>query len=181
MDEYERDHQRRVGERGNPIFGRTRETTDLEGMRETEVETTGTCYCGRPVTDREEVRRCVACDLLCCRSCQVVVRRQVACQSCVVRGYGLDKGAFLTLYFLDADLVALDDMVDVVAGPDGTPIEVRVDDAASRLVANGYVADDGSLTRAGREALSVGEQLYGEEQDVRQAIREARIREVADR
>ncbi|MDY6777747.1 MAG: hypothetical protein SVU32_03715 [Candidatus Nanohaloarchaea archaeon] len=181
MDEYERDHQERVGERGNPVFRRTRETTDLDEMREKEVETTGTCYCGRPITDRAAVRRCVRCDLLCCGACEVVVRRRVVCQSCAARMYGLDKDVFLTLYVLDAGLAAPDDLVAVETLEDGTPVEVRVDPAADHLFGNGYVAEDGSLTPRGREALSVGQQLYGEDRDVKETIREARIRAVADR
>lgn len=181
MDEYERDRRKRLGERGNPVFERVTETTDLEEMRETEVETTGTCYCGRPITGRDEVRRCVACDLMCCKACAVEVRRQVVCRSCAEQTYDLDKEVFLALSLLDTDLAAADQLVEVVTEGDGDPVEVRVDPAAQPLLTNGYVAADGTLTRQGREALSVGRKLYGEERDVQQAIQNARIREVANR
>lgn len=181
MDTYERDRQERLGERGNPIFARTRETTDLDDMRERSVETTGTCYCGRPVAGPDALRRCVNCDLLCCRSCQVVVRRQVVCQQCAERGFGLDKEVFLVLYLLDRGLVRPDRLVEVAVDDEGEPVKVRVDSAAASLWERGYVTGDGALSPRGREAMQVGEQLYIEERDVQRAIQDARIRQVADR
>ena len=181
MDEYERDHQERLGERGNPIFSRTRETTDLDEMGEKRVETTGTCYCGRPVGGPEEVRRCVNCDLLCCGSCEVVVRRQVVCQSCAERGYLLDKEVFLVLYLLDRGLIGPDRLVQVVADEDGDPVEIRVDAVGAALLDMGYIEGTGSLTTLGREAMQVGEQLYADERDVQRAIQDTRIRQVANR
>ena len=180
MTEFDKDYQRRVGERGNAIFERTKETTDIDEMQEKTVETTGTCYCGRPIMDREQVRRCVSCDLLVCQSCQVVVRRQIICQTCAEQGYGLDKETFLTLYLLDKDLVAADQLVEVATAADGTPIEVRIDVAARPLFERGYIDEDGSVSLQGKEAIQVGRQLF-ESEDVTQVIRDAEIRRVADR
>lgn len=179
MTEYERDRQRRLGQRGNPIFQRETETTDLDDMRERSVEEVGACYCGRPVTE-ESIRRCVACNLVCCESCEVIVRRRVFCQTCAEQGFGLDKPVFINLHLIDQGAITARDLVQIDVDETGEPVEVRINETARPLIENGYITDEGSLTQRGREALHIGRQLFGADDDVQQLMQDMRIEEVAN-
>lgn len=179
--DFDRERQKRFGERGNPIFEREQQTTDVEEMKERTVETFGFCYCGDPITDRSDVYRCVACDLICCQSCRVQITNQTFCSTCVQQGYDLNKQTFLQLYLVSKDLVSVEDLIEIRTGPDGDVLDLEIDEAVTPLLVNGYLAEDESLTPFGQEALEAGRQLYGDDNDIAQIMQEVRIEEVADR
>lgn len=155
-----------------------REVTDIEsGTSVKEIDVSAYCYCGRPNTV-DDTRRCSQCTRICCVHCGAIHNRYVHCRDCAEELYALDRQVFFALYLLDQDTLALEDLVDVEL-IDGQPVNVILTDAATTLIEHGYIQTtddetpntitvdaDNPLTPEGREALAVGSQLYGEDDDV---------------
>ncbi|MDG5760155.1 hypothetical protein QA600_12480 [Natronococcus sp. A-GB1] len=92
----------------------------------------------------------------------------------------MDKRVFLSLLFLNKDVLTLDDLLHIETLGDA-PVEITMDHAATVLTDNGYVdTDTGALTPDGQEALHVGQHLYGEDGDVQSVIDQLRVQEVVD-
>jgi hypothetical protein len=180
-DEFTKDTIKKFGPRGSPIFEREQKTTDLEDLAE-RVEATAVpfCTCGAPITGTAEVYRCCTCDLICCQRCHIELSRWHYCPTCARHRFDLDKRTFLSLVLLDHDRLAPDDLVTVTADPMGEIFEVDVDATATALVANDYLTDDGELAPEGKEALHVGQQLYGDDADIQAVMDQLRLQAVVD-
>lgn len=179
-DTYEKDITKRIGPRGSPAFERTHRETDLEDLT-TQIEHTThpICTCGAPLSATGQVYRCCGCELIACRLCIIRLHRYHYCPTCARIEYALDKRIFVSLLFLQHDILKPEDLttIDTI---DDEPVEITIDRAASVLVEHDYLDDDGTLTPEGTEALHVGKQLYGEDDDVQSMLQQIRIREVVN-
>lgn len=180
-DEFSKDTIKKFGPRGAEFYERTEQTTDLDALS-SRVEETALpfCTCGRQLAGTGDVYRCCDCEVICCEHCHVALSRWHYCPTCARRRFELDKRTFLALVFLDRDLLTLDDLVDVVAH-EGEVLEVAVDAATDVVVGNQYVDADGGLSPAGKEAMAVGRQLYGDDGDVTTVLEQLRLRDVVAR
>jgi hypothetical protein len=122
----------------------------------------------------------VECNELACPLCRLRLHRRCYCPDCAEQAFALDKRVFLSLLFLQKDVLELDDLLHVDTVGD-TPVELAIDRAATTLIEHDYVdTETGELTAAGTEALAVGEQLYGEDTDVQSVLQQIRVQEVVD-
>jgi hypothetical protein len=185
-NDHEHDHDftkktvRKFGPRGSPVFEQEEKTTDLENLAE-RVEQTAVpfCNCGAPISGTADVYRCCECEMICCTRCEVRLSRRHFCPLCAQRQFALDKRTFLALVFLQQDTLAFEDLFEVTTQA-GDVIEIGIDGAADAIVAQGYLADDGTLSDQGREALHVGHQLYGEDEDVQAVLDQLRVASVVE-
>ncbi|NUC70713.1 hypothetical protein HTZ84_00025 [Haloterrigena sp. SYSU A558-1] len=153
--------------------------TDLDTGTEIHEATIPICKCGREITEDDRKYRCVQCDDPACPVCHVRINPGHYCPWCAEQRYMLDKYVYLSLYYLKKGIVQIDDFlqVDAVAGE---PAEIAVDRAASVMTEMDYVdTETGEVTPQGRDALSVGSRLYGDEPDIQQIKTEIRVAEVA--
>ncbi|AGB36915.1 hypothetical protein [Natronococcus occultus] len=180
-DTFEQTEQTRVGERGSPVLEEERTATDLASLTETTEQTAvALCTCGAPYTAAPEVHRCVQCDALACPRCVLRLHRRQYCPRCAEHVYELDKRVFLSLLFLQQEVIALEDLLQVETVAEA-PVEIAVDHAATVLTNNNYVdTDTGTLTPDGQEALHVGKQLYGEDGDVQSVVQQLRVQDVSN-
>lgn len=171
---------KKFGPRGSPVFEQEEKTTDLDDLAE-RVEQTAVpfCTCGAPITGTPEVYRCCDCELICCQRCQIALRRRHYCPTCARRQFDLDKRTFLTLVGLQHETLTPDDLLSVTTQA-GDVVEVTIDPAADVVVEHDYLADDGTLSARGREALHVGQQLYGDDDDIQSVLDQLRLSAVVD-
>jgi hypothetical protein len=59
-------------------------------------------------------------------------------------------------------------------------VEIEIDPVTTALLEHDYLSEDGTLSPKGKEALHVGKQLYGEDQDVQSVLNQIRIQEVVN-
>lgn len=181
-EEFSKKQATKFGARGAETYGEEEKTIDTDGLSET-VERIDYPFCryGHPIlTAPGDVYTCVNCDCRCCENCYVEISRHVLCVTCGQLIYGLDKTAYLTLIFLDHDLMSPDDLIEVTTLA-GEVIEIEIDTAAETLVEHGYLTEDGGLSPEGKEALAVGGQIFGDDGDVQRVREQIRIQEVVDR
>lgn len=181
-DEFTKKTVKKFGARGSPVFEQEQKTTDLDELEERVEQTTVPfCECGHPIlTESGDVFRCTNCELLCCTTCHIEVSKRVLCPTCSRRLYGIGKRTYLSLIFLDHDLMAPDDLVQVTTQA-GEVIELTIDTAADVLVEHDYLTDDGRLSPEGKEALAVGHQLYRDDGDIQRVMEQIRLQEVITR
>ncbi|MDS0476812.1 hypothetical protein [Natrinema sp. 1APR25-10V2] len=183
-EEFTKDHIKKFGARGAPVYEQEKSKTDLDDLTTRVVETGHPfCTCGAPisaVTDAPPaVYRCTRCELISCQRCVIRMRRQSLCPTCARREY-VDKRTFLALTFLDKGVMEPDDLVTVETVGD-EPVEVTIDPATNPLFENDYLTDDGQLSYKGQEAAAVGRQLYGDDADIQAVMGQLRIQEVVNR
>jgi len=94
--------------------------------------------------------------------------------------FDLDKRTFLSLVFIQHDLMPSDALVDITTQA-GEVVEIAIDETADAVLLNDYLADDGTLSPQGSEALHVGHQLYGEDPDVESLMSQLQVKEVVER
>ncbi|USZ68530.1 hypothetical protein NGM10_02030 [Halorussus salilacus] len=171
---------RTFGPRGSPVFEQEEKTTDLDDLTE-RVEQTAVpfCTCGAPISGSGDVYRCCDCELICCTRCEIRLSRQHVCPLCARRRFDMDKRTFLTLVFLQHETMTFADLFDVTTQA-GEITAVDIDAVANTVVKQGYLADDGTLSDRGREALHVGHQLYGADTDVQSVLDQLRVKAVAE-
>lgn len=182
-DEFVKEYIKRFGERGALDVERTLKRVDLDTLTE-EIEEVCQifCNCGAPIKEQDDyyqVYRCASCNNLSCQLCVIRHSRNHYCPTCLKVGF-LDKHSYLALLLIDHRLLTPDDLVTVETFAD-EPIEVTVDPAAETLFEADYLTDDGGLTPQGKEALAIGHQLFGEDDDIQSVRQRIRIQEVADR
>lgn len=171
---------KRFGARGSPVFEQEEKHVDLDrGRIRTEQTGVPICTCGAPLTATGQVYRCCSCELIGCPRCVIRLHRRHFCPTCAQQEYALDKHVVVSLLFIKHDVLEPDDLTQVETAGD-SPVAITVDHAADPFVDNGYVEETGELTTDGREALAVGKQLYGEDEDVRSLLRTVRVRTVAN-
>ena len=181
-DRFKKKTIKKFGPRGSPIFDQEEKTTDLDDLEE-RIEQTKVpfCECGAPITAMPEVYRCCDCELICCQRCRIRLSKRHVCPTCARRRFGLDKRTFLSLVFIDHDLMEPDDLIDITTVPTGEVIEIDIDTIADTVVEHAYLAEDGDLSSTGKEALYVGRQLYGEDSDIQAVLENIRLLEVVNR
>lgn len=179
-DTFEKDIVKKFGPRGSSVFEREQKTTDLDGMSE-RVEQTAQpfCTCGAPITTTPEVYRCCRCELICCQRCHVELSRRNFCPDCAQWQFDLDKRTFLSLVFIHHDLMAPDALIDITT-QGGEVIEIQIDETADALFLNDYLTEDGALSPQGREALHVGNQIFGDDGDVQSVMEQIQIKKVVE-
>ena len=180
-ESFDQINRRLVGERGDTILHEELTHTDLDTLTEiTETTDVAICNCGGPYTATTEIHRCVQCDHLACTQCVLWLHRRHYCPPCTEQAYALDKKVYLSLLFLKEDILQPDQLLQVDTVAD-EPVEVRVDRVATVLTEHNYIdTDSGDLTMSGAEALSVGQQLYGDDKDIQAVHRKLRKDEVAN-
>lgn len=196
---FDKEERHRLGQRGEEHIGHTRKQTDLDGMTEVEdVTVTSYCNCGEPVLTVENTYRCCRCDDLCCSNCRLKLTRYNYCPQCAQQEYSVDKQIYLTLYLLDKEELAPADLVTTETVD--TELEtVTIDPAVTPLIEHSYiqtddttvdgeraaiataVSDDEPLTTAGKEALHIGEMLYGDDPDIKALEEELTLKQVTTR
>lgn len=182
-DEFTKDTIKKFGPRGSPVFEREQKKTDLDELSSrTETTAIPFCTCGAQITAAPTVYRCCSCELICCERCQIRHSKHSYCPTCARRQYDLDKRTFLALVFLQHGHLVPDDLVAVTTVAD-EPVEITIDTAVDALLRNNYLADDEArtLSSAGQEALHVGHQLYGDDEDVQAIMNQIKINEVSSR
>lgn len=173
---------KKFGARGSPVFEQEQKTTDLDDLEERIEQTTVPfCTCGAPISGTPEVYRCCDCELICCQRCVILQSRRHYCPMCAQRRFALDKRTFLSLVFLDHDRLTPADLVDLTTDPAGQVTAIEIDTAATALVEQDYLTDDGALSPMGKEALHVGQQLYGDDGDIQAVMDRLRLQEVVNR
>ena len=180
-DDFDKKTVKKFGARGSPVFEQEQKTTDLEELQE-EVEETALpfCNCGAPITAKPDVYRCCDCELICCQRCQITHSRKHYCPMCAKNKFDLDKRTFLSLVFIQHDLMPPDALVDITTQA-GEVVEIAIDATADAVLLNDYLTDDGTLSPQGSEALHVGHQLYGEDPDVESLMNQLQVQEVVER
>lgn len=169
---------KRVGDIGDDVYKQVSTTTDPTGMTKTkEIKTTAYCSCGVPIKETPDSYRCSRCTDLCCTVCHVEIGRRKHCQDCAEHEYDLSKPVYLTLLRLDEAVLAPSALV-TTATVNGDPVLVPVNDTAATVLDRHYVTVDTDQSAAidgdtplsvqGREALHVGDQLYGDDPDVQE-------------
>jgi hypothetical protein len=196
---FDKEERHRLGQRGDEHIGHTREQTDLDGMTKVEdVTVTSYCKCGEPVLTVENTYRCCGCDAMCCSNCRLKLTRYNYCPQCARQEYAVDKQTYLTLYLLDKEEMEPADLVTTETVD--TELEaVTIDPAATTLLEHSYIQTDDTtidqerpalaaavdeeepLTTAGKEALHVGEMLYGDDPDVEALEDELTMKQVTNR
>ena len=180
-DIFEKETVKRFGARGSSVFEHEQKTTDLEDLAERVEKIVGSfCTCGAQINAETEVYRCCICNLICCTRCQIRHSRMSRCPLCARQQFALDKHAFLSLMFIAKGIIKPDDLIIIETVAD-EPVEITIDPAATVLSEHEYVVADGSLSAAGKEALYVGKQIYGEDSDVQAVMDTIRVQEVANR
>lgn len=179
-DTFDKEIIKTFGLRGSPVYEREQKTTDLEALRE-RIEQTAQpfCTCGAPITTTPDVYRCCSCEAICCQRCHIELSRRNFCPTCAQHRFDLDKPTFLSLLFIHHDLMPPDVLVDITTQA-GEVIEIEIDETADALFLNEYLTDDGSLSPPGREALHVGNRLYGDDGDVRSVIEQIQLKKVVE-
>lgn len=171
---------KKYGDRGSGKAYEKRETTDPETMTTVTEETvTAHCLCGHATVNEENVYWCVQCDRRACPDCEVRWSRQTFCPECAKRKWAIQKPVFYALWMVDKGVKEVDDLVDM-RFQDGEAVEIAVDHRAAILHELDYIAEDGTLSPEGQEALSVGEELYSDDDDVQALEDKHRILEVAN-
>ena len=197
---FDKEERHRLGQRGEEHIGHTREQTDLDGMTKVEdVTVTSYCECGEPVLTVENTYRCCSCDAMCCSNCRIKLTRYNYCPACAQAEYQVDKQVYLTLYLLDkeelepADLVATEivdtDLETVTIDPTATTLIERdyirtdntTDTGIDRPAIVAAIDEDDPLSVAGKEALHVGDMLYGDDPDVEALEEELTLKQVTHR
>lgn len=178
-DEFSKKTVKKFGARGSPVFEQEEKTTDLADLDE-RVEQTAVPFCECGARLAGEVYRCCQCEIISCGRCHVERSRYNYCPTCARRQFGLDKRTFLSLVFLDHGVMAPDDLLTITTH-DGEVLDLVIDPAADTLVEHDYLTDEGTLSAAGKEALAVGHQLYGDDRDIRAVRDQLRLQEVATR
>lgn len=181
-DEFQKTTIKKLGSRGNIDYEQTARTADLDTLEERIEEVdVAFCECGaRLAADMSEVYRCCLCDVICCPACRIRHTKYHYCTTCAMRQFELDKHTFLTLLFIQHDLLTSDDLIQVTAHDDEV-FDLQIDTAADVLVDHDYLTEAGTLSAAGTEALAVGRQVFEEDSDVRAVIDHIRLTEVAER
>lgn len=182
-DEYSKTKEKRFGERGDINYQKETRKTNLETMEEVEVETkVPFCNCGRPImTDVGDVARCVECNQVACASCAITWGRYQYCPVCIRRAYSLDKHTYLALVFIERGLITADDLLDVTVDSAGEVFDVEIDAAAGAMLDHHYLTDAGGLSANGKEALHLGQEVFGQDGDVQAVLDRIRLQEVVDR
>lgn len=172
--------EKRYGQRGSETAYELHEETDPETMTKRRVETvTANCECGRATIKKENVYRCVRCDQRACPHCEIRWSKQTFCPSCAKEKWSVYKPTFYALWFVDKDVTNVEDWIDIEF-QDEEAVEIAVDHRAAILQDRGYIEEDGSLSPEGREALSVGEAVYSDDDDVEALENKHRIQKVAN-
>lgn len=179
-DTYNTKTTRRIGNPDPTAIDTARTTTDVGNMDKREEVVIHPCKCGNTEATLDAVTQCTDCGDRCCPECRITLSRRIRCPDCTEEEFHLNKAVFIALYLLDN---ATDDLFH-------QHIE---DQAATTLLEHSYVqveaADhngqiqitpDDPLTVAGKEALHVGEQLYGDDEDVAEIIEDNVIQQVAN-
>lgn len=178
---FDQTDRTRVGERGYPYLEEEQRHTDLDSLdRVTDQIGVAICTCGGPLIDHDHVHRCRECEAIACPRCILRLHRRYVCPDCAETIYAFDKAVFLRLLSLKHELLALDDLVQVDTIGD-EPVEIAVDRAGTIVTEYDYVnTETEQLTPRGQEALTVGKQLYGDDDDIQSVLQTIRVQEVVN-
>lgn len=151
------------------------------GITVTKELVTTQCSCGRGAIDTDDIWRCTNpyCLMRICPKCQIRWSRQSYCKHCAESMWQLDKQVFFALWFISKDIRDPEDFIRTEL-QDDVPVEITVDRAATILHERDYLAEGGGLSPQGQEALSVGEKIYEEDDDVQSLENKWKIRKVAN-
>lgn len=176
------------GTRGADVWEREETETDLESMTESvEITSISFCNCGisNRINENQQPYRCCSCERIACSECVIEIRRYHYCPDCVQQAYGIDRTTYKALYLLEENVRTVDDLLETDVAEDQV-ITVRIDDAADTLLDRGYIRtdhddeddhrrseaatvdNDRALSAEGREALHIGDELFGNDPDVQE-------------
>lgn len=171
---------KKFGKPGSENAYEKRETTDPHTMTTVTEETvTAHCKCGRATVEDQNVYWCVACEERACPDCEIRWSRRTFCPRCATAKWNIQKPVFYALWMVDKGVKEVDEFVDM-RFQDGEAVEIAVDHRAAILQDLDYIEEDGTLSPEGQEALSVGEELYSDDDDVQALEDKHRILEVAE-
>lgn len=171
---------KKFGKPGSEKAYEKRETTDPDTMTTVTEETvTAACRCGHATVEDQNVHWCVACEERACPDCEIRWSRRTLCPWCAEAKWKLQKPVFHALWMVDKEVDAADTLVDMTF-QDGEAVEIAVDHRLAILQDLDYIDEDGSLSPEGQEALSVGEELYSDDDDVQALEKKHRILQVAN-
>lgn len=193
---FDKEILKKLGERGSGVLEHVQKSTDLDTLDEqVDVTTLSFCTCGHPIVEYDPVRRCVSCDAICCTQCRIRHNRYNYCPQCIRRAFSLTRQVFIALYLLDQNTLDLTDLWDAEL-IDREPVRIVISDAATTLVEHDYIQTDGTptptattrlpldtdnpLTAQGKEALHIGEQLYGDDTDIADLQEQLEVQNIAN-
>lgn len=187
---FDKETIKRLGQRGTDVIEHEHKRVDPDTMEQgKDVTLLPFCNCGDPINDLGNVYRCCRCDDIACSNCRIRLTRRTYCPNCATHEYNVSKSVFISLYLLDNNELTAADLFQ----------HHLADTAAAALLEHNYLqldaavhdpefAEDGAiaidnddpLSVTGKEALHVGEQLYGEDEDVNRLMEDLTIQQVAN-